>query len=136
MQASVLNTRPRQADATAEARANTSQVVCAAARAQIPALVVKAAQECYQGDSCMHSSDDAAGLGEYGPVLMVQGRYHVVAVQTDDPMGYAVITSAGGLVRRELSLDDAKRWARELAEADQEPEVLASAPSKPHRRRR
>ena len=84
----------------------------------------------------MHSSDDAAGLGEYGPVLMVQGRYHVVAVQTDDPMGYAVITSAGGLVRRELSLDDAKRWARELAEADQEPEVLASAPSKPHRRRR
>jgi hypothetical protein len=100
------------------------------------------AQECYEGESCMHSTDDAAGPGEYGPVLMVQGRYHVVAVQTapstlaDDPMGYAVLTSAGGLVRRELSLDDAKRWARELAEADQEPEVLPPTPSKPHRRRR
>lgn len=85
---------------------------------------------------------DAAGSAEYGPVLMVQGRYQVVALNSaaaglpDDPLGYAVLTSAGGLVRRELSLDDAKRWARELAEADMEMEYTSSVSSKAPRKRR
>lgn len=90
----------------------------------------------------MHSIDDPAGPVEYGPVLLVQGRYQVVAVMTapaalaDDPVGYAVLTSAGGLVRRELSLDDAKRWATELAETEREPEPLRPAPPATTRKRR
>lgn len=85
---------------------------------------------------------DAAESAEYGPVLMVQGRYQVVALKpatsvlADDPLGYAVLTSTGGVVRRELSLDGAKRWAKELAEADLETEYISPVPSKVHRTRR
>lgn len=90
----------------------------------------------------MHLTDDPAGPVEYGPVLMVQGRYQVVALKTapseltDDPVAYAVLTTAGGLVRRELSLDDAKRWAAELAEAEQDPEQARPTPPHAPRKRR
>jgi hypothetical protein len=90
----------------------------------------------------MYANDDPAGPVEYGPVLMVQGRYQVVAVMTapaalaDDPVGYAVLTSAGGLVRRELTLDDAKRWATELAETEREPQSPRPTPPATSRKRR
>ncbi|MEJ1097922.1 MULTISPECIES: hypothetical protein [unclassified Pseudoxanthomonas] len=90
----------------------------------------------------MYLTDDPAGPVEYGPVLMVQGRYQVVELKAapsalaDDPIGYAVITSAGGLVRRELTLNDAKRWATELAEADREPEQVRPTPTTAARKRR
>lgn len=90
----------------------------------------------------MYLTDDPAGPVEYGPVLMVQGRYQVVALKTapaelaDDPVGYAVLTSAGGLVRRELSLEDAKRWATELADTEREPENVRPAPPNTPRKRR
>lgn len=88
----------------------------------------------------MYTADDTARPAEYGPILMVQGRYHVVAVKraspADDPVGYAVLTSAGGLVRHELTLDDAKQWAQKLAELDQEPSDTRPAPPRERRSKR
>lgn len=92
----------------------------------------------------MHPSDHAISSADYGPILMMHGRYHVVALMpsSDDrregPVGYAVITSAGGLVRRELTLDDAKQWAQKLAETEQEiaPPDPTPAPARSRRKRR
>lgn len=99
----------------------------------------------------MYSTDDAAGSVEYGPVLMVQGRYQVVALKVaapsppDSPIGYAVLNSAGGLVRRELSLEAAQRWATDLAEKELaergltdtgQPDYVPPAPPSTQRKRR
>lgn len=94
----------------------------------------------------MHPSDHAISPADYGPILMVHGHYRVVALKPssddhgDGPAGYAVVTSAGGLVRRELALDDAKQWAQKLAETEQgvapPDSAPAPAPARTRRKRR
>jgi glutaredoxin-related protein len=61
---------------------------------------------------------------EYSYPILSKGRYQVVALTSneeydpDDVDAYAVVTTSGARIRQVLTLDDARSWMEQLAEAE------------------